>query len=438
MQKPRAMIIYNLFPLLAGKFTQWGPHLARAAEMGFNWVFVNPIQRTGFSGSLYSLADYTALNPLFVDETVRKKPEKQLAEALKGARGLGLSVMVDLVINHCAIDSKLLTLHPEWFEWQEPGKVVHPFADENGTKVVWGDLAKFNFNTPDQAGLLAFFQGVINYLIKLGFKGFRCDAAYQVPSGFWQRLIAATKKAHRDVHFFAETLGCGPDQTVQTCKAGFDFIFNSSKWWDFQGEWLLQQYNATRTAVPSISFAESHDTQRLAEELGNNIAGLKQRYLFSALFSAAVMMPIGFEFGFRKRLHVVHTRSRDWEHTGIDLSSFIAKVNRLKSGHSLLQQDAQTEFLGCDNPNILLMRKSEGAEKLLLILNKDITSAQHFHVRDLGQLIKPEAVPLRDLSPEYTLDFIPMDFSYDLRPGQGIVLYEGKAALKGRTRLKAA
>ncbi|NOR06131.1 MAG: alpha-amylase, partial [Deltaproteobacteria bacterium] len=44
------MIIYNLFPLLAGKFTDWERHLLRASEMGFNWVFVNPIQRPGESG----------------------------------------------------------------------------------------------------------------------------------------------------------------------------------------------------------------------------------------------------------------------------------------------------------------------------------------------------------------------------------------------------
>lgn len=57
------MIIYNLFPLLAGKFGEWEGHLLRASRMGFDWVFVNPVQRTGASGSLYSIADYFALNP---------------------------------------------------------------------------------------------------------------------------------------------------------------------------------------------------------------------------------------------------------------------------------------------------------------------------------------------------------------------------------------
>jgi len=61
------MILYDLFPLLAGPFSQWPRHFSRAAEMKFDWVFLNPIQRTGASGSLYSIADYFAINPALLD-----------------------------------------------------------------------------------------------------------------------------------------------------------------------------------------------------------------------------------------------------------------------------------------------------------------------------------------------------------------------------------
>ena len=61
------MIIYNLFPTLAGSVRDWKPHLTRAASMGFNWIFINPIQFPGRSGSLYSIKDYFRLNPLLVD-----------------------------------------------------------------------------------------------------------------------------------------------------------------------------------------------------------------------------------------------------------------------------------------------------------------------------------------------------------------------------------
>ncbi len=423
MKPPGKMIIYNLFPLLAGRFTEWENHLLRASEMGFNWVFVNPIQRPGASGSLYSISDYHDFNPLLIDSKSKKKPQEQVKEIIKTAEKMGLRMMVDLVINHCSVDSDLLRLHPEWFLWEARGRIAHPFCYENGKKVVWRDLATFDHrNTRDKEGLFKFFLDVVKFLIGLGFKGFRCDAAYQIPGSLWRRLIDETKRTYPDTFFFAETLGCPPDQTRKTASAGFDYIFNSSKWWDFHGYWLMEQYVLTRDTAPSISFPESHDTVRLCEELHGNIEGLKQRYLFAALFSAGVMMPIGFEFGFRRKLHVVKTRPEDWEQTGVDLTSFITKVNKIKAGHAIFQEEAPTEILYHSNPNILLMWKaSVNAQECLLILNKDIHHKQHFYAERLQEYVQAGA-PFVDVSPEYRMDYIPTPFSYELRPGQGMVL----------------
>ena len=77
--------------------------------------------------------------------------------------------------------------------------------------------------------------------LDLGFDGFRCDAAYQIPSHFWHRLIHDIKNKYPDIVFTAETLGCTEEQSKQTAQAGFDYIFNSSKWWAFNSHWLLGQ-----------------------------------------------------------------------------------------------------------------------------------------------------------------------------------------------------
>ena len=424
MEERKGMIIYNLFPLLAGKFPEWERHLSRAAEMGFTWVFVNPIQLPGSSGSIYSIKDYFSFNPLLIDQASGKSPEEQVKEAVKTAKKLGLRMMVDLVINHCAADSDLIKSNPGWFVRDANGRVAHPFADENGKKVVWKDLAKFDHrNAKDKEGLFRFFLDVVKFLAKLGFRGFRCDAAYQIPGSLWKRLIREAKKSYPDLLFFAETLGTTPDLTRRTASAGFDYIFNSSKWWDFVGKWLMQQYNLTREISPSISFPESHDTVRLCEEVNGNIDALKQKYLFSAFFSAGLMMPIGFEFGFRKKLHVVKTRPGDWEETAIDLTSFITAVNRIKSGHTIFQEDTPTEILQNPNNKILFIWKASTTtrDECLFILNKDILNRQHFHEETPKECLQAGA-PLIDISPENRMEYIPRPFSYDMLPGQGIVL----------------
>jgi starch synthase (maltosyl-transferring) len=427
MRKPEKMLVYNLFPLLAGKFARWEPHIRRASEMGFNWLFVNPVQEPGMSGSLYSIKDYFGLNPVLVDGQSGVPAEEQLKGAISSAGSLGMRAMVDLVVNHCAVDSALIKEHPAWFEWEKKGKVAHPFADEDGRKVVWGDLAKFNHrHSKDKEGLYQYFLEVVDYLVGLGFAGFRCDAAYQLPRSFWQRLIRDTRQKHPEVLFFAETLGCTAAETKKTAAAGFDYIFNSSKWWDFEKPWLMEQYNMTRETAPSIGFPESHDTERLAEETGGNVNALKQRYFFAALFSAGVMIAMGFEFGFRKKPHVVETRPEDWEETDIDLREYIKKVNGIKSGHAVFQEECPTEIWSADNPRVLVMKKKSRSspERALLVLNKDARGEQHFNSHSLRDLIRSDS-PLKDVSPEYPLPEIREPFHYGLRPGQGIVVVTG-------------
>ncbi len=429
MKKPQKMIIYNVFPLLAGRLSRWEEHFRRSSEMGFNWVFVNPIQRPGYSGSLYSISDYFSFNPLLTDTDSGKSPADQVKNMIVNAQKYGLSVMIDLVINHCAFDSEITKKHPEWFSWTRNG-IVHPFCyGDGGRKVVWSDLAKYDYEgTKDPEGLYQFIKKIVDFLIALGFKGFRCDAAYQVPGKFWRRLIREIKNNHPHVLFFAETLGCTADQTRTTARAGFDYIFNSFKWWDLKGHWLMAQYNLTRDVSDSISFPDNHDTDRLMHDLNGNISGIKQRYLLASLFSAGVMLLMGYEFGFQRRTHVVNTRPEDWERTDIDLTAFIKKVNNIKSSYGIFQEDAPTDILQTDNPNILILWKASTRtdDEALIIINKDIVNKQLFHTESLHEFVLAGA-PLTDVSPEYPLEFIPEPFRYELNPGQGLVYVTKRA-----------
>ena len=88
------MRIYNLFPLLAGPLGDWEPHLERAATMGFDWVFVNPIQQPGRSGSLYSIADYFQINRALLGPRSRRRPDTQVKEVVAQAQRLADRVAI--------------------------------------------------------------------------------------------------------------------------------------------------------------------------------------------------------------------------------------------------------------------------------------------------------------------------------------------------------
>jgi starch synthase (maltosyl-transferring) len=354
--------IYNLFPLLAGPVARWRDHLDRVARMHFNWIYLNPIQYPGFSGSLYSIKDPFAYHPLLGDAP-REQIEAEVRRFISEAERRGLRVMIDLVINHTSKDALLVDEHPEWYVRDEDGSLKSPSAIDPADArrvTVWGDLAELNYRDPaPRAGLNAYWSRFVTHCLELGFRGFRCDAAYKVPVETWQRILSTARSVRTDTHFYAETLGCRLEEVAAVATAGFDFLYNSSKWWDSRDPWCLDQYGSHRRIAPSISFPETHDTPRLAEEVDGSVELLRQRYLFAAFFSAGLMMPIGFEYGARRRLHVVETRPADREPIACDLTGFIGAVNAMKAATPVLNEEGPIDVIARNGPIVRLRKRSD-------------------------------------------------------------------------------
>lgn len=393
MSAPR---IYNLFPLLVGGMERWHEHLPRIAGMGFDWVYINPFHYPGFSGSLYAVKDYYRLHPLLQGDS-RLHPDEMLGGFLEAAHGQGLRVMMDLVINHTSKDALLVEERPEWYLREADGSLHSPFAadpddpDNVEKRTVWGDLAELDYgNAENRQAMIRYWSELVRHYAGLGFDGFRCDAAYKVPGEVWSHIIQAARHDWPGSVFFAETLGCQPQQVTQLVSAGFDYLFNSSKWWDFRAPWLLEQYALFRTISPSIAFPESHDTPRLADEFAGDERVSRLRYLFAAAFSSGVMMPVGYEYGFLRALHVVETRPESWEHGAFDISAFIAAVNRMKAASPVLNEEGPQYRLSKEDEQIVvLLRESEThAGKVLTLINPDAhmshTVAAAFVAHHLG------------------------------------------------------
>jgi starch synthase (maltosyl-transferring) len=368
-------LVYNLFPRLVGPLPRWTEHARRASEMGFNWLFVNPWHYPGFSGSLYAPKEFRRLNPLLLPPGTEEQSLDPLREFLGAMERMGLPVMMDLVVNHTSKDAPLVAEHPDWYVRDESGEVVSPSVrdpDDPEKITVWGDLAEIdNDGSPDRDALWAYWADLVRDSIELGFSGFRCDAAYMVSAELWRVLIAEARRIRPDALFFAETLGAPAEAVLRLREAGFDYFFNSSKWWDFREEWALEQHERFGRIAPSISFPESHDTTRLAADSEGDEAVQRQRYAFAAAFSAGVMMPIGYEFGFRRRLDVVRTMPSDWERAAFDLRPFISRVNRLKQAEPALQGEGDLRAHRPGEDVLVLERRTDGAGTAWIVVNTD-------------------------------------------------------------------
>jgi hypothetical protein len=289
-------IIYNLFPRLFRTIDDWTDYVEKIAEMNFNSVYVNPFHEVGGSKSMYAVKDYYRLNADFLPSGAKTDdftPLKKFADACKEA---GIEVYMDLVINHTANESPLISKHPKWFKRNPDGTVAHPYAIDPGNPgsvTVWGDLSEIEFDdNPDFDGMMKYWDDMVAFYQKLGINGFRCDAAYKIPRRAWEPLIKNARKRSKGAKFLAESLGCTVDQTLALNGCGFDYLFNSSKWWNFEGPWCLDQHDQFRHIAPSISFPESHDTTRLAADQPGTLEMQKNRYVLSAIFSKGLMMTL--------------------------------------------------------------------------------------------------------------------------------------------------
>jgi starch synthase (maltosyl-transferring) len=404
--------------------TQWENHLPRIARMGFDWVYLNPFHYPGFSGSLYAVKDYFAFNPRFT-EGLEGNPFQALHHFCLKAKENGLSVMMDMVLNHTASDAVLVAEHPEWYARNPDGSLKHPSAidpaDANRV-TVWGDLAELEFwPPPDPEGLMAFFLEVISRYLEVGIRGFRCDAAYKVPGDFWAGLILQSRQIVPEICFVAETLGCRLAEIKQLKKAGFDLLYNSSKWWDFQSSWCLEQYRDNREIAPSISFPETHDTPRLITESGGNLAVVKQSYLFAAFFSAGLLMPMGFEYGLPSKLDVIQSHPEGWLEKQFDLTDFITRVNQMKHNCPVLREEGPIKRLTKEGLPVVLLQKSSETHpgQVLAVINATLRPQTGVKL-DWDSLFGLPGTEVQEITPE----------AEPMPPEDGIEINLGPAAIR--------
>ena len=417
--------LYNLYPRLLGSMSKWTEHLDRIRHMGFNMIWVNPFHYPGFSGSLYSPKDYYKFNPLFIHNESSKAPAEQLRDFIKSCHKRGMLFIMDLVINHTAIDCTLIEEHPDWYKRDIHGKIINPGAMHDGKWVAWGDLAEVdNFESRDRENLWLFWWKMMSYYIEMGVDGFRCDMAYQVPGELWHNLMQKARAQKPGCLFLAESLGCDFKQVLELAGMGFDYLFNSIKYWDFNEPWAMEQYNKLSQLTPTVAFPESHDTPRLLAQLNGDLAAVKRQLLFSALFSSGYMIPTGFEFGFHKALNVVKTDPTWWEETEIDLSDYIKKIAEMKDLYPVLKTEPGIEIVDQANwPNVFCFKKSQPGQKTVFaILNKDRFNHQHVYIPDLTAIFGSHTYI--DISPEHSFSVVPQGLDYSLRPSEIKIIAE--------------
>jgi starch synthase (maltosyl-transferring) len=266
-------------------------------------------------------------------------------------------------------------------------------------------------NDPDLAGHM-------QRLAEAGVAGFRCRHAHRIEAAAWSELFETVRRRSPDLLFVGDAVGAALDEVLALEHAGFDFLFNSACWWDFNSTWALDQYDLLRRFVRTVTFPESPYGPRLVDTLGGLSpelleAAYRSRYLFAASFSSGVLMPMGFECAATGRI------AGDWEAARqaapFDLSTFVTELNALKGRLPALALESRVMRIDSpDAPVTALLHldhelASEAAGAAILCINPDYTPRRFAGLHRAVFALDGGIATLRDVTPgrpeaDYRLD----------------------------------
>lgn len=245
----RILRIYNQFPRCYVDINEMTSQLPHIAAMGFNVVWINPVQETGkekhplrqdplnkgsdnyfYSGSLYATRDTDKIDDDFsVDKKNNSKHNIEDINAIKNytetATRFGITPIFDLVLNQVAIDAEIYNQQKNWFIY--PSRHFGKFCCD------------FNYDHPDEnirKAIMDFLkQEIRKYIVDFGFLGVRVDAAKHLPLDVQREIynyIFELCKSNHNANpiIYAEVIA-GPEELKQLTESmqdlGITHVMNS-------------------------------------------------------------------------------------------------------------------------------------------------------------------------------------------------------------------
>ncbi len=188
-------LIYEVFPhdfSSAGNLDGVTAGLDRLKALGVTVIWLMPIhptgvlKRIGTNGSPYAARDFYA-----IDLSYGTKADLQ--HLVDEAHRRGMKVILDMVFDHTSYDSVMLA-HPDFYKHDKDGHLISPHG--------WNDVAALNYAN---SALRQYMTGVLLYWVKnFGVDGYRCDAAGEVPTDFWEQARVALDQLNPQLLMLAE------------------------------------------------------------------------------------------------------------------------------------------------------------------------------------------------------------------------------------------
>lgn len=286
----RAPKIYYAHPLMLKGMPAWHALFEHVARLGFDTVLTAPPFVRGRNTSVFVSRSFDELDPAL---DLPGSADERLRDLAGAAREHGLQLMLDLVLDRVAAEGGVAQ-----------GEIADPRIspmDAGSRRVDFGSREEAETSLSDWRERLRRF-------VDSGLAGFRCLGIDRVPLPIWTELISESRSRTAGAKFLAWTPGTAFEVRRSLQGAGFDGVFSSFAWWDFEEPWFAEEYELQRSLGCQIAFPEAPYGKRVAH--GTESREIIERKALRALELAAalgpLMVPMGFEFGITTPLDPMH------------------------------------------------------------------------------------------------------------------------------------
>lgn len=261
---------------LQHRLTRLESWLDYAVELGCSGLLLGPIFTSTSHG--YDTLDHFSIDPRLGDDA-------DFDQLLAQARQRGLSIILDGVFNHVGVHHDLVRQAVD----QGAGLVKLTSGPEGMRPEGWeghDDLAQLDHDNPAVADLVV---EIMLHWLRRGVAGWRLDAAYCVPVGFWATVIGRVREEFPQAVFIGEVIH--GDYAAMVTQGGLDTVTQYELWkaiWSsiqdanfWELAWALERHQEfSETFVPQ-TFVGNHDVERIASLVGDSGAVLAAAVLFT-------------------------------------------------------------------------------------------------------------------------------------------------------------
>jgi cyclomaltodextrinase / maltogenic alpha-amylase / neopullulanase len=254
---------------------QW---LDYAVALGTSGLALGPIFQSSSHG-------YDTIDHFMIDD--RLGGDEAFDRLVAGCRERGLRLVLDGVFNHVGRDFPLFqravregpaSEAARWFHLTWPdGRNRRDGRDGPSYKSFEGHrgLVVLNHAAPEVQDYIV---AVMQHWLARGADGWRLDAAYAVPAGFWSRVLPEVRARHPQAYLAGEVIHGDYRQIIAT--TGLDSVTQYELWkavWSSLNDrnfhelaWALRRHNDFQQSFRPLTFAGNHDVTRIASKLDDD------------------------------------------------------------------------------------------------------------------------------------------------------------------------